>query len=30
MLAITIFIVTIWLVIMSLYIPIILIDIEKD
>lgn len=30
MLAITIFMVTIWLVIMSLYIPIILIDIEKD
>lgn len=30
MLAITIFMITIWLVIMSLYIPIILIDIEKD
>lgn len=30
MIAITIFMITIWLVIMSLYIPIILIDIEKD
>jgi hypothetical protein len=30
MFAITIFMVTVWLVGMSLYIPIILIDIEKD